>query len=241
MHPELQQLLADHPDNGYLRFHLPRYVSLFSALAQRHAPGDRVLDIGRSVFTDALRARFGTVDTLGFGEDHAGETGNHYGYDLNHVRHGWRENLPRYDHIVFAEVLEHLYTSPAEVLPFLRDLLAEGGHIYLQTPNAVALNKRLNMLLGRNPFEMIRPSDRDPGHFREYTRAELATVLGEVGLEPVHFSYENYFDLAYIHHAEGSDPGARRRGRLYNLLFSLVPGSLCQGLFFIARRPPQAA
>ena len=68
-----------------------------------------------------------------------------------------------YDVIVFAEVIEHLYTAPELVLPYLRELLVLGGVLLLQTPNAVSLRKRAKLLLGVNPFERIRTERDNPG------------------------------------------------------------------------------
>ena len=47
-----------------------------------------------------------------------------------------------YDAIVFAEVLEHLHTSPTLVLQVLTSLLKPGRLLVVQTPNAVALPRQ---------------------------------------------------------------------------------------------------
>ena len=86
--------------------------------------------------------------------------------------------MPRYDLVVFAEVIEHLHTSPVHTLAFVRGLLADAGVLILQTPNAASLPKRLKLLAGRNPYELIRADGGNPGHFREYTLAELGTTRG---------------------------------------------------------------
>jgi hypothetical protein len=54
--------------------------------------------------------------------------------------------------IVFAEVIEHLFTAPELVLAYLHELLVPRGQLLLQTPNAASLRKRLKLALGRNPF-----------------------------------------------------------------------------------------
>ena len=46
-------------------------------------------------------------------------------------------------------------------------------NLLIGTPNAVSLNRRVSMLVGRNPYERIRTTINNPGHFREYTTAEL--------------------------------------------------------------------
>ena len=83
--------------------------------------------------------------------------------------------------MVFAEVIEHLHTSPLHSLNFVRGLVAESGVVILQTPNAVSLPKRLKVLGGRNPYEQIRADPSNPGHFREYTLRELEGYARETG------------------------------------------------------------
>lgn len=239
MLPELETLLESHPHSGYLRFHLPRYRSLLAALVERLSSDSRVLDIGWSPFAEALRARFDAVDTLGFGYDEQQAGGRHYVFDLNDCRDRqlWRDDLPRYDAIVFAEVLEHLYTAPSQVLGFLKSLLADDGLIFIQTPNAAVLPKRIKLLLGRNPYELIRENPGNPGHFREYTRRELEQYLSEGGWQLEHFSYDTYFDFRYAWHGEAAQLEPRHSRQLYNAVFALLPGSLKPGMFAIARKP----
>ena len=236
-HPDLQRLLEQHPDNGYLRFHLPRYESLYTALLQRHRPGMAILDIGISPFTDFLRDRFGRVDSLGFGYDRPDPRGDHYAFDLNDSADPsrWRRDLPPYDIIVFAEVLEHLHTAPQQVLACLGALLAPGGLLFMQTPNAVALGKRARMLLGINPYELIREEPGNPGHFREYTPAELLAFLAQGRWQLEYFSYEHYFDRRYARHQDLSTLSLRRKGRILNLMDRLLPGTLRASMFLVAR------
>src|SRR5262249_11818133 len=148
-------------------------------------PGMTVLDIGWSQLTEQIGERFFvTVDALGFDADGELSAGRYYNFDLNDCQYPnrCRSDLPRFDAIVFAEVLEHLHTSPAWVLRGLATLLKPNGFILLQTPNAVALPRRLKMLLGRNPYELIREDCTNPGHFGEYTADELCNYAASAGL-----------------------------------------------------------
>jgi SAM-dependent methyltransferase len=181
------------------------------------------------------------VDTLGFEADHDNATGGrHYRFDLNDSvdEAQWRRDLPAYDLIVFCEVLEHLYTSPAHVLRFLRSLLAPGGVLLLQTPNAAALGRRLKLLLGRNPYDRIHPDRTTPLHFREYTRAELAEYLGDAGLELVEFRATGYFDWRFTSGA-GQKQRSASRGVMQNTLYRVLPSSLRAGMMVLARRPAE--
>jgi len=229
--------MFENVQNGYVLYHLPRYRAMMGQLRNFHFDGARILDIGKSAFAGALHDEFGPVDTLGLNEEQATGYGHHHHFDLNACqdRSAWRDDLPGYDIIVFAEVIEHLYTSPNHVLPFLRSLLNDGGMIFIQTPNAVALHKRVDILRGRNPFDLIREDASNPGHFREYTFAELENYIDRNGLEIVSASYDNYFDFRYSDHAHGRVNKNQSRA-VINLLYKLLPGPLKPGMFFIARK-----
>ena len=105
------------PDNPYVGFHSHRFNTALVAASELDPPPTRVLDIGVSDLTTLLREQLDVpVDTLGFGPDADNATGGrNYRFDLNDSvdESRWRRDLPPYDLIVFCEVIEHLYTSPA--------------------------------------------------------------------------------------------------------------------------------
>lgn len=85
------------------------------------------------------------------------EGAQHVSFDLNDSQDP--EHPPQvapYDVVVMAEVIEHLYTAPTLVLTCVASWLVPGGRLVVQTPNAVALDKRVRLLCGRNPYESIR-------------------------------------------------------------------------------------
>jgi hypothetical protein len=128
------------------------------------------------------------LDTLGFNDYRfaAGEGSLHIEMDLNdaHSAENWPKSQGEgYDLIVFAEVVEHLYTSPEQVLNCLKGMLRTGGRILVQTPNAAALKKRLKLLSGKNPYELIRLDRTNPGHFRELTVGDLRRYAKRCGLQ----------------------------------------------------------
>lgn len=196
-------------DAAYVAYHAARFAYLL-ALARRLKPGraTRVLDIGRSRLTSLLAAAYDNVVTLGMPYETAprfqgylppadGRALPHIAFDLNTLRAGGP--LPEagpFDLIVFAEVIEHLYTAPELVLSAMRAQLAPSGLILCQTPNAAALHKRLLLLAGCNPYERIRVTYGDFGHFREYTRSELVAFGRASGLAVVSHRYANYFGVA---------------------------------------------
>ena len=118
-----------------------------------------------------------------------------YHFDLNdsQIREKWIK-VPESQIVVMAEVLEHLHTSPVLVLEFLKSCMAKGGYLILQTPNAASLKNRISLLLGKNPFEMIRENPDNPGHFREYTMKELMRIAEKSGFKVSGFSFKSYFN-----------------------------------------------
>ena len=228
-------------DPGYDEYHAPRYAFLLRLLRElgvdKHST---VLDIGQSGFTARLRQEFGIpVDSLGFGDDHATPEGRRFEFDLNLAqrRDGWRTDLPRYQFVVMAEVLEHLHTAPELVLAFVSTLIAANGRLILQTPNAASLTKRVKLLMGRNPYEMIRPDLRNPGHYREYTIAELRGVGRGLGFREEKCVTGFYFDARFARHgAKGVNPQPAL-GALKNAVYPLLPQNFREGITMIWRKP----
>jgi 2-polyprenyl-3-methyl-5-hydroxy-6-metoxy-1,4-benzoquinol methylase len=153
-----------------------------------------VCDVGRSPFTERLSNRFAEVWSLGFPLE-TDDGGHRETNALRHVKHiefdlntsinvaGWPREKVRFDLIVCAETIEHLSTPPEFALMMLGSLLKPGGLLLVTTPNACGIARRLALLLGTNPFERIRYYSRNPGHFREYTRAEMIEMGATAGLE----------------------------------------------------------
>jgi 2-polyprenyl-3-methyl-5-hydroxy-6-metoxy-1,4-benzoquinol methylase len=225
---------------GYLAFHAPRYAFVAQLVRdQARAPGIRILDVGPSPLTAMIAGQTGaSVDSLGLEPDGPSPSGRHYRFNLNDTqdRDRWRLVLGPYDIIVAAEVLEHLHTAPELVLAYLRQLLGPRGLLIVQTPNAAALWKRRMLLGGRNPYQRIRVDATDPGHFREYTRAELGQILKETGFAVEQTWMKFYVDARFERHVTGLEPPARAKGFLKNIVYRLLPGPLREGITVMARR-----
>jgi len=223
---------------AYAALHAPRYEILSSGLrarlGQEGAPrSPRVLDVGPAAEAMLIRRAFpgATVDTLGFANPlvppREGE--RHVEFDLNRAADAERRPaLDPYDAIVLAEVLEHLAAPPRAVLDCLAGWLRPGGFLVIQTPNALALHKRLRALAGRNPLggagDVTAPS-HSQAHFREYTLDELRVLAAAVGLEPEEAILANHF---------------RHRGAargLYDRVTAALPAGTRQGITLYLRRP----
>jgi 2-polyprenyl-3-methyl-5-hydroxy-6-metoxy-1,4-benzoquinol methylase len=234
------QIISGTSNPAYAAFHRPRFAFVLNVLRARGVTASsRILDIGASQLTSLIAKEFEVqVESMGM-EDEAKTNGfTHHRFDLNAVqdRSQWKMDIGPYDIIVFAEVLEHLYTAPELVLRYLRELLVPGGVLLLQTPNAVALRKRVKMAIGANPFERIRIQRDNPGHFREYTARELRQVLVNARFSIDRIWMKHYFDVRYARHERGSEPPRPITGALKNVLYRLLPASFREGITILARR-----
>jgi len=161
--------------------------------------GLSILDVGAHFFTMLLRERFpeAKINTLGY-ENHEMRSTNvlykHFAFNLNDSQFPERWiKVPEHDIVVMGEVIEHLYTAPWLVLEFIKTAIKKGGFLVLSTPNAAAIYKRIVCVLGRNPYEMLREEQCNPGHIREYTVKELVTIGERVGLTVDSVALKNYF------------------------------------------------
>ena len=234
----IEESLRRYPGDGYLRYHARRYSDILCLLEKKYVKGWRVLDIGRSKLTEIVNEYFGCkVDTLGLESDGTVPSGKNYRFDLNKTQNqqDWRNDIGAYDIIIFTEVIEHIYTSPKIVLSFLHSIMTHSGYLILQTPNAVALHKRIQMLLGNNPFEKIRENNTNPGHYREYTKKEIFDYATATGFAVDIFCYGNYFDYRYISHVN-NDCQKNNYLALINYFYSILPGSLKPGLTFVLKK-----
>lgn len=191
----------------YWKYHNKRYAWFLIKLEELVLKGfigkdARILDIA-PLYQTLMMSRMlpdATVDTMGYinGPFHPSERSRHLLYDLNDCYYEDRllvlNEDEKYDLVVMLEVIEHLPTSLPQIFTFLRSLLKENGMLFIQTPNAVSLTKRVKMAQGINPFELLRENMReDAGHYREYTRNELCHFGYVSGFEVMLVFMENYF------------------------------------------------
>jgi trans-aconitate methyltransferase len=221
----------DADSEDYLQIHCRRYEVLIREIdriilklqsASGHEPL-KFLDIGPSFLTEILRKAFpeAIVNTIGY-EDFrfkARPQDKHFPFDLNDAQ--YQEQWPKiekHDLIIMAEVIEHLYTSPRLVLGCIATWLEKEGYLIVQTPNAVSLMKRVRMLKGKHPYEMIRETRTSPGHFREYTLKELSSIGKELGLTRTGYTIHNYFRYQSM------------KNTLYNALCRVLPSEFREGM-----------
>jgi predicted SAM-dependent methyltransferase len=166
-----------------------------------------LLDVGPHFLTQIIKREFKdriSIDTLGYRNDGVCPIENinkHFEFDLNTLQENGEKTpaLPnRYNIIVLAEVIEHLHVSPIIVLKSLWNILRDGGILFISTPNGVYFTKRIQMLFGKNPFEMIRQTPKNPGHFREYTGTELKEIARTAGYNSCSVQYIDLYPHNFL-------------------------------------------
>lgn len=254
--PSPERIRALYPGEPYVGYQAPRFAMVLAMLGHYVGKETRILDVGRTMLTEMIESLYDRpVDSIGFEPDASlGHGAHHFQFNLNDAQNPakWRKDLPGYDVVLMAEVIEHLYTAPSLVLGFLQSLLRPGGVLLVQTPNALALGRRLSMVFGRHPFELIRENPTNPGHFREYTAAEIQRYGRQLGLTVLSALHTHTIDLRYkfalMRRATEGREAATRRGLVYrlhesgltNFIYRHLPGSLRPGLTVVFQKPPSA-
>jgi len=97
------------------------------------------------------------------------------------------EELPdaRFGLVTFHHVFEHL-EAPGAVLDTVRRVLAPGGRLFIEVPNAAALRARLALPWLTRRFAIDERYRAFPIHLAYYSRATLTRVLAAAGWEVEH-------------------------------------------------------
>lgn len=227
----------------YFIYHAPRYELLITKIKDlicRIPKSDhpeksnlklKILDFGPHFFTQIIRKETDTiVDQLGWRFDSVSklrEYEKHIEFDLNNCVNeiNWPET-GEYEIIVACEIIEHVYTSPEFIFPFFKKILKRGGFLVIGTPNAVSLKNRLEMIVGRNPYELIRTTLNNPGHFREYTKQEIIDYAYLAGFKLFDSNISSIFN--YINHG--------LIGKIYKKLTNILPSSYRDNMTLIFKK-----
>lgn len=216
----------------YLNVHSKRFEVVLALI--QHQSFSKVLDVGPSYLSELLYRKFGKgLSLIGF--EGAQSIGGHLPdlgifekvefihQDLN-FWNSTENKIDGFDLIICAEVLEHLYTSPKTLFLNFSKILNKNGLLIIQTPNAVSFRKRLKMLTGKNPYELLRENLKNPGHFREYTKKELITLGLECGFTTKEIIMDEYFENPSI----GS--------KIYRAFKNIIPKNLRSGITIVLKK-----
>ncbi|PPK93895.1 methionine biosynthesis protein MetW [Kineococcus xinjiangensis] len=161
-----------------------RGVGTHQVIARWVRPGSRVLDVGcASGYLMKVMSTTGGCTCVGIESGPAATAAREEGFE---VIHGFapeafdaaRSSGP-FDHVVFADVLEHT-TDPGPVLQAAADLLTPDGTVIVSLPNIAYLLARLRLLSGRWTYEEHGIFDRT--HLRFFTVATARELLEGAGV-----------------------------------------------------------
>jgi 2-polyprenyl-3-methyl-5-hydroxy-6-metoxy-1,4-benzoquinol methylase len=152
-----------------------------------HARGESLLDMpcGDGALTAILAPRFKRVVGVDASSKHlALARSNLPGAELHEALIEEFETGERFDTITMINILEHV-VDPVQVLGKAASLLNDDGVILAHVPNAVAINRRLAVLMGTlTECEELSPFDiQVVGHRRSYTLPTLCEDIRKAGLK----------------------------------------------------------
>lgn len=152
-----------------------------SVLADKIAPGSRVLDLGcgpGALGQYLQQQKACTIDGVTFSAEEASLAAPYYRdvavADLEHINLAEAFALRQYDYIVCADVLEHL-RQPEKLLSACRELLTETGEILISIPNAGYCGLVMELMHGELRYR--QEGLLDSTHLRFFTRQSLLRLL----------------------------------------------------------------
>jgi len=212
----------------YLDYHRKRF-NLLTVIVKDMIRPTSILEVAPCEFTYNLRFD-GRTHTLGYGSELTKHDNilRHTEYDLQKISS--KETHPvigKFQMVIASEIIEHLTVSMDLIFKFLSSYVEEGGYLLIQTPNAVALKKRLAMVFGNNPFDMVRKTPNDAmghAHIREYTMKELVKIGTDNELKA-----EKKWCLNYFYYESP-------KARLYNIVSKILPSTLHDGITILLKK-----
>ena len=111
--------------------------------------------------------------------------------DLTDIKHIQSEiGNQKFEFLIFADILEHLY-DPLSVLKEYLKLLKDEGYLLVSLPNIVVWWNRILFLLGR--FEYTETGIMDKGHIRFFSFKTAKKLVEEAGCCVVRTDYVPFF------------------------------------------------
>jgi len=167
------------------------------------------------------------IVTVGLGESSVVDGRRHIQFDLRWLLDGVAvPDLEPADILLLCEVIEHLPYPPEIALSAFIPKVRVGGALVIQTPNAARLDARMKLLAGKNPFELLRSSLENPGHYREYTVADMERMALGTNLSVDSVTCHNYLN------GGGRHPIVHKA---YVRFESVVPTTLREGITAVLR------
>lgn len=175
----------------YQAIHVSRLNHLFHTVANLSLPPEsRILDIGcyPPLVINHLRQKYSQV--FGISSPHELFTAaNVNQLDIQIQPLPYQKNY--FDLVIFTEILEHLYQTPAFPLTEVFRVLKPGGYLLLTSPNVFRFQNLINLLFFKNIYfpisQFIEP--QNARHCREYSSSEISGLLQKFGFKIIKNSY----------------------------------------------------
>lgn len=188
--------------NKYVGDKLNKYIAIISQIMKEYPPGSKILSIGSGpcdieAILSKLDYDITAIDDL---NDHWHLIGKNreriknFGKRMNIELIAQSAGSPRikenyFDVVLLIDIIEHLHRSPRELLNYSISSLKPNGLLIVETPNTVALVKRLKVLFGKSNQVSANFIYWNIGeyrsHIREYTQSELKQILSYHNLTAV--------------------------------------------------------
>jgi len=185
--------------DSYLESQGKRYIFLMDLIKkyvrERKNKKMNILIIGPAYDAKLILESYKNLDVVCLGIDHF-----HFNfakmviYDLNNLNNKstWPQ-LDKFDLVICCEVIEHLTVNLTEIYNFFKNYMKSSSNLIIQTPNALAFGRRIQILLGKNYYLLAEDLKRAATHLREYTFSELRDRANECGLIIIKYYGKNYF------------------------------------------------
>lgn len=175
----------DPKGHQYIKVHWNRYVNLLSLMPPVDS-STRVLEIGASIMSSHLHHTYNCPATVIY---HPLEPEWKKRFDSTRIDSFavelMKEPIPvannSFDLILFNEVMEHFPLHPAFFLLQLFQKLSEKGLLLFTVPNFATSEKRLQLLFGRNPQDMMDQKYIYYAHHREPVMEECCSLVKQCG------------------------------------------------------------
>jgi SAM-dependent methyltransferase len=157
--------------------------------------GQQILEIGPSMTSCILRELSGaSVTTLCIDELNRNFL-DPFGIplcvcDINREKPALSEKS--FDLILFCEVFEHFLYAPESALITIVSLCRPGGHIFFSVPNFACIQKRIQLLCGKNPQDRLSDKIAYYAHIREPVYGETKRWWAETGVSFLSEGFTNY-------------------------------------------------
>jgi len=224
------------PFKGYMECKLPKYMAISLLLFKEAPPESKILDIGCGPCDlTAILANLGYyltgIDDL---RNHWHLLGDNRGRIVNFAgkmgiklivepAESAKVEDNHFDAVLLIDILEHS-PNPRVLLNRAISALKPGGLLLVETPNAVALAKRILVAMGKSNYPNVNFAYFNVGkyrsHIREYTVHELKRILQVSGLTEIKAKLTNHAVYQLICETQGLK---RLIVRLYYLISKLYP------------------